>query len=247
MNIYPKNIILSLPHGSYHIPKNLIDSVQPIFFEQDNRLLKNFSDFATRYLIPTDFPKDQIIIANFSRVLWDPNRSIATSDIFQETDFWGICFWKSPLTKSQKEKLLTKYYTVYHKVLSKKLETFHTQHKNIVLLDIHDTWAYLLTENSFKKREGGFPELNIWDGFWKYCDKKILKKISALCKKYLQLDISMNIPYSGGYISQNYSKKYSTLQLEFWRHLYMDENTQKIDKKKMKNLRENFKKVLINI
>jgi hypothetical protein len=68
-NYFPLNVIILATHGSYFIPDIVKDKLSKDFLNHNSRLLKNFSDFATQYLISDNIPNEQKIIANFSRAI----------------------------------------------------------------------------------------------------------------------------------------------------------------------------------
>ena len=95
------NIVVLATHGSFFVPLELRARIA-----LSDRLLKNFSDFGTQYLLPDFVPASQRVVASFSRALGDPNRAPHASDLFRETDFQRTPVWSVPLTTIEQEECL---------------------------------------------------------------------------------------------------------------------------------------------
>ena len=241
-----KNILILFTHGSYYIPAFMKFFIRKEFRKNNSRLLKNFSDFWTKFLWENIENK---IICNFSRALWDPNRNINAGDLFMEKDFNWVKIWKYTLPNFVKNILIKKYYNSYHKKIQKHIEKLEKINKEIIILDIHDTWNQLLWEDFADdiKKDYYFPEINIWTSNYKSCTKDFSIKLEKLFKNEFWFESKIDWPYDWGYVSKKYwiwFKDRQVVQIEFWRYLYMDEKTQEIDLNKIKDIREKFEKVL---
>lgn len=131
--MYPKNFLFTFPHTGYLIPPELESHLAPYMHDFHDRLLKNFSDWATIHFT-LDIPRENFVAAQWSRAVGDPNRRRNAPDIFRETDFGSVPLWKIPITDTQKEHCLRKYYDVYHKEIEHKLEQLLTHHKTVYLI-----------------------------------------------------------------------------------------------------------------
>jgi N-formylglutamate amidohydrolase len=198
-----KNILILATHWSYYIPFFLRFFLRDEFKKYNNRLIKNYSDFATKYLIE-DF--DNKIICNYSRALWDPNRDIDAPDLFRVTDFGWLDLWKYKLPKFVKNILIKKYYKYYHNNIKLKIEELEKNNEEIIILDIHDTWNELLwVDYSLdKKRDYYFPEINIWTAGYESCSKNFIDKLSKLFKKEFWFETKIDWPYDWWYVSKKY-------------------------------------------
>jgi N-formylglutamate amidohydrolase len=62
------------------------------------------------------------------------------------------------------------------------------------------------------------------------------------------LEVQMNDPDKGGFVTEEYRRgQYQTLQLEFGRHLYMDERHQKVHEERAEKIRLLLLKALLSI
>ena len=248
---FPSNVLVLLSHWSYFIPEKFEKNINDSFLENDKRLLKNFSDWWTKFLISEEIPKNQIIQASFSRAIWDPNRARDEWDIFRDTDFWWISLWKIPLTQVDKEYLLKNYYDIHHNFVRQKIAELKKHHKNIFVIDVHDTWNLLMWEtfDKDKLKQNLFPKLAICDCEWKTLWEKLPDFVEKSFLEHLDTWVVWNDPYKFSFITNNYSDIKNwvfTLQVEFGRYLLIDEKTQTYnpDVEKIKN---GFFKVLCDI
>jgi N-formylglutamate amidohydrolase len=229
--MFPSNVLILLPHVSYFIPNDLYDNLEDNFKINDHRLLKNFSDWGTRFLISDKIPTEQVIYAEFSRAIWDPNRARDRFDIFRETDFGWQKLWKSPLLDTTKDMLLQKYYDTYHQKIANKISEMKKLHNTIFIIDIHDTWNILMSPHleGDKLKDFLFPQLALCDSEWLTLEPEHNQTIHRIFEKNLKLPILRNDPYKSSFTSLHYWNKDKwvfTLQVEFGRYLLIDEKTQ---------------------
>ncbi|MDD5770195.1 MAG: N-formylglutamate amidohydrolase [Candidatus Gracilibacteria bacterium] len=231
MLTFPKNVLVLLSHASYFVPDEFRDNLEDYMKANNDRVLKNFSDFGTKFLISDEISKDQIIEVGFSRAIGDPNRARNAFDIFRETDFGGLKLWKKPLTEDQKEYLLKNYYDNHHSLIKEKIKELKKEHKNIFVIDIHDTGNLLMGEDYSKDKlkEVLFPELALCDSEGFTLNDEIRKVVDKSFRKNLKLETVWNGPYKYSFTSSNYADKQNgvyTLQAEFGRYLLIDEISQ---------------------
>ena len=240
------NILVLATHGDYYIPYFLRVFLKDEFKRYNYRLLKNFSDFWTKFLLKNCENK---IICKYSRALWDPNRNIKDGDLFMDNDFWWIKIWKYNLPDFIKNILIKKYYNSYHYQIENRIIKMEKQFWEIIILDIHDTWNELLwiDFSDDKKRDYYFPEINLWVYNYESCTKDFCNKLDKLMLDEFWFESKIDWPYDWWYVSKKYwvwYKNRQVVQIEFGRYLYMNEKNQEIDLEKMKDMREKFEKVL---
>ena len=248
------NVVVLATHGSFFVPSELQARLKI-----DERLLKNFSDFGTQYLLPDCVPEEQRVVAWFSRALGDPNRVIESEDIFRETDFGGRMIWKESLTAEEREHCLEKYYTEYHQAVQKTIAQAEKENDRVLIVDIHDTGNMVLGEDKAEDtvREWTMPPLCLGDRDGQSCDPAITQFFAQALQSSLGMEVTLNTPYKGGYVTKKYGEEYNqelpeasrfnrnVIQLEVGRYLYMDEQTQMLIPEKCLWLREGLEKALL--
>ncbi len=227
---FPKNALVTATHGSYFIPKSVRGNLAPEFKENSLRLVRNFSDYETRKLLPEAAPIEQKITAWFSRAIGDPNRAPDADDIFRDTDFNGNPIWNKPLTEKQKAKLLKLYYHQYHVRVASMIKQANKSQQDTILFDIHDTGNLMLGSKpeDDHSRENKFPEICIGNCNGASCSPEIFELFAKNLQDEFNCDIAINNPYAGGYVAQEYSKMCNTIQIEFDRST-LNELNQRMD------------------
>lgn len=166
---FPHNIIVTAAHGSFKIPLSIFPKLSREY-QMSPRLLLNFSDYGTKYLVD-EVPPEQRIIPKYGRMIGDPNRARDGHDLIRFKDFsdnpifsekfekrlttsWFHTFWLN--------KILKLSYTPFYDEVFEKISTAIKNPKNdgkpIILVDVHDAGNLLLgpTKSKDRKREGLF-------------------------------------------------------------------------------------------
>lgn len=152
---FPTNVIVTSPHGSSKVPLAVFPHLRPEY-QTSSRLLLNFSDYGTKYLLEK-VPLNQQIVAHCGRIVGDPNRKRDAEDIIRFEDFNGVPIFREQFQKRLttswlrpfwiRKLLLHSYEPFYRDVFSTLDRVCHdprNEGKPIVLLDIHDTGNRLL-------------------------------------------------------------------------------------------------------
>lgn len=171
---FPSNILVTAPHGSAAFPLRIIHHLS-IYYQTSPRLLLNFSDYGTKYLIE-DVPESQKVIPRYGRMIGDPNRSLEADDLFRFSDFGGNKIFRPRferrLTKSLisfywRNKLLNYSYKPFYRNVYQRLENIVNKNKDddrpIILIDLHDTGNRVLgrREKEDRIREEKIPTVVI--------------------------------------------------------------------------------------
>ncbi len=244
------NILLTFTHWSYDLPFYVKAFLSEDFKKNNYRLLKNFSDYATRYLWDNIF-LDNKIICDYSRTIWDPNRDLDNPDLFKKTDFNNIEVWKKQLPNFLKKYLLKKYYNKYHSNIEKKIFEMKEKYDQIIHIDVHDTWNFLLESElwKYKLREPKFPEVNLFNPENKACNSEIFEKIIDAFKNNFDYHINIDdSKWTWGFVSRKYWKIFwvNSVRLELWRYLYLNEDNQTINDNITK-IRKQFEDTLLEL
>ena len=87
-NKFPSNVIVTSPHGSSKVPLSVFAYLRPDY-QTSSRLLLNFSDYGTKYLLE-NIPLNQQVVANYGRIVGDANRKRDEEDVIRFEDFNGV-------------------------------------------------------------------------------------------------------------------------------------------------------------
>lgn len=200
--IIPYNFLLSLTHWTYLIPK------QRLWNEENKiknlRLLKNFSDFWTSYIVNSMWlDENKIVRTHYSRGIWDCNRDIkdrSSTWFVRDRDFsWNILFENNNFYKN----IWIEHYKSYHQEISRKLEEIEYYNKKSILFDLHDTWVRLMwkEEKDDKLRKDLFPLICLSNSEWKSCDKELFDFFKSTLEFHLWIKAHINEPYKWWFVT----------------------------------------------
>ena len=251
IDAFPSNIVVLATHGSYFVPDLVRSKLSAQISALLHRGTRNFSDFASRKVIPDDVPPSQKVVAGFSRAIGDPNRATDAPDLFRETDFNGMPVWETPLTSDEKRTLIDNYHEKYHDAVLKAIETAESKNKRVIVFDMHDTGNLMMSPNPEEDtpRENPFPQICLGDKDGESCDPVIMQDFAEAIERHLGMKPQLNDPYKGGFVTTKYGKDYNdslpdaekfsrnVIQIELGRFLYVNEKTQKPDRVKIDKIK----------
>ncbi len=250
-------LIISIPHAGSYYPKEFLK-----YKSIDIKKLKIMEDFKTdTFIDKINLNLADIFIAECSRTVVDLNRSRQSLDgsmfnskikttpheeVLLIKSGLGVipskCYsekiFKSKLPNFYISKMLEKYYDPFHKKLSKRINYLKSKFGVVYLIDIHST-PTLLNNNK------NFPDVIIGDNFGKSSEENFKNDLIHHFKN-LDLRLSINNPYSGGYITRRYGKKdknVNVIQLEISKNYYMNEKTFEL-KDNLNNVKNIFKSIV---
>ena len=250
-------LIISIPHAGSYYPKEFLR-----YKSIDIKKLKIMEDFKTdTFIDKIDLNLADIFIAECSRAVVDLNRSrqsldnsmfnskiktIPNEEILLIKSGLGVipskCYseeiFKAKLPNFYMSKMLERYYDPFHKELKKRINYLKFKFGVVYLIDIHST----PTLSNDKKK---FPDIIIGDNFGKSSEENFKNNLISPFKN-LNLRLSINSPYSGGYITRKYGKKdnnINVIQIEISKNYYMNEKTFEL-KNNLNNIKSIFKSIV---
>ena len=250
-------LIISVPHAGSYYPKEFLK-----YKSIDIKKLKIMEDFKTdTFIDKINLNLADILIAECSRAVVDLNRSRQSLDdsmfyskikttpheeVLLIKSGLGVipskCYteeiFKSKLPNYYISKMLEKYYDPFHKKLSKRINYLKSKFGVVFLIDIHST-------PTLSNNNKNFPDVIIGDNFGKSSEENFKNDLINHFKN-LGLRLSINTPYSGGYITRRYGKKdknINVIQLEISKNYYMNENTFEL-KNNINTLKNTFKSIV---
>ena len=250
-------LIISIPHAGSYYPKEFLK-----YKSIDIKKLKIMEDFKTdTFIDKINLNLADIFIAECSRAVVDLNRSRQSLDysmfnskinttpheeVLLIKSGLGVipskCYneeiFKSKLPNFYISKMLEKYYDPFHKKLSNRINYLKSKFGVVYLIDIHST-PTLLNNNK------NFPDVIIGDNFGKSSEENFKNNLISHFKN-LDLRLSINNPYSGGYITRKYGEKdknVNVIQIEISKNYYMNEKTFEL-KENLINVKNIFKRIV---
>ena len=250
-------LIISIPHAGSYYPKEFLK-----YKSIDIKKLKIMEDFKTdTFIDKINLNLADIFIAECSRAVVDLNRSrqsldssmfnstiktIPNEEILLIKSGLGVipskCYteeiFKSKLPNFYISKMLEKYYDPFHKKLSKRINYLKSKFGVVYLIDIHST-------PTLSNNNKNFPDVIIGDNFGKSSEENFKNNLISHFKN-LDLRLSINNPYSGGYITRRYGEKDKNIyviQLEISKNYYMNANTFEL-KENLNNVKNIFKSIV---
>ena len=249
-----KPLIISSPHSGVLLDDNLLakrnndtysfDSMQDMYV---NELSYGLNEFGFT-----------VLQSNISRIVIDLNRDIneinpkmiknLPSDIeinFSDKvkggigliamkDASGNNIYDKKIDWLEVKSRIDNYYLPWHKALKNEINILLDKFKRVLIIDMHSMPSETIYSNKL-------ADFVIGNNFGKSSSEASIKILSNLIKSY-GYSVSINNPYSGGFITKNYSsidKNIQCIQLEIKKSLYMNE------KDFYKN--ENFEKFSMNL
>lgn len=204
-------IVVSIPHSGTNIPKEIKKQLK------ENITLPNMDWYLEKLYSFLNTMGITTIINHTSRYVIDVNRKIeniaeetySKNYIYLKNTFGDDMYKEFPAQKEMQDRI-SLYYTPYHRKLKELLKEKEKHFEKIYLLDLHSFGKDLkvdvvLGNNNCKTTSDTFF-LNI---------QKMLECIG--------FKISLNTPYSGGYIIKEYSSNtVETVQIELNYQKYID-------------------------
>jgi len=190
------------------------------FIEEDTDTHKIYSDLVLE--------KGGIWIDNkASRFACDYNRDPGRAIYSNRSEKWIKEIWKEELTEKQRRWLMEGYHEFYF-TLGRLIDTYRFN----IIFDGHSM-----------KNKKGRPQLSFGT---KYIQKFYMPIVRSMQRKLCNLGyshVSLNVPYSGGYILEWLSNQFPDVficSMEVNKKLYMLKNRKKVISKKLKELSKNI-------
>lgn len=204
-------IIVSMPHSGTYLPQEMKEKLA------DNIVLANMDWYLPKLLF---FLKDfgiTTLINNVSRYVIDTNREITDSKsdsyaknyIYIKTTF-NYEMYKKVLDNNEINYRIKKYYTPYHDCITNLMNDKLIKFNKVYLIDLH----------SFGKDIE--EDLVLGNNYYQTANYEFTDLLESLLKKN-GFKVSLNDPYSGGYIVKKYaSENVETIQIELSYKKYIE-------------------------
>lgn len=254
-------LIISVPHAGTVIP----DEIKSSFVKTDFHFLNFDCDWYVDKLF--DFAPElgvTLLTTDIGRYVIDLNRDANEVDasfvegapkkenpknlgLVSHKTIKGETLIKKPITQKELNDRIEKYYRPFHD----KLENLITQTKKHFGFCIHIDAHSMPSKGELAHSDAGQERKDIvlGDQFGKSCSPLLTELVEHHFIK-AGLSVSRNVPYAGGFITQNYGKPTQdvhTLQIEHNRKLYMNENSNEILPKRFESLQKTLHNLVTNV
>lgn len=235
---FPSNVLVTAPHGSAKVPLRIFHHLS-FYYQTSPRLLLNFSDYGTKYLIE-DVPDDQKVIPKYGRLVGDPNRASDADDIVRFEDFGGNRVFRKRFEHRIQEslirffwrtKLLNYSYKPFYKDVYKAIERMaqnpENEGKPLVLIDLHDTGNRILgprqKEDRLRKNKiptaviSNAPDAETEEGQFGTAPEYFMKAFAETLAEELEVspsEVKQNHIFQGGNIIRTFGNVLENSKLE---------------------------------
>lgn len=240
-------VVFNSPHSGTYLPEDFLKqiSIDPAILHYSSDMLVDQLISETPLFGATNF------INHFARIYVDTNRSAREidSDMFQDSKhninfkktskvgrgfgifsrnaYNGQKIYQDKLPFSEIDHRLKQVYNPVHKALTNLLNQLHKKFGFYIMLDCHSMPSYEFIDPRLSNTKQ--PDLIIGNCYDSSCHALLSQHVANYFKNH-GLRVDFNVPYAGGYNTRHYGRpedNRNTLQLEFSRALYMDENSLK--------------------
>ena len=150
-------------------------------------------------------------VVNLNRELRSPLFGPEKSSVVAGEDTWGNAFYDTELSESEIVERIDKYYTPYHRQLSRILAQMIRDFKHVYLLDLHSFFA------------GPVQDVCLGNANETTCSEQLIGCFERLLRKY-NFSVTRNEVWTGGYITRHYGNTDSieALQIELRFPAYLE-------------------------
>ncbi len=233
-------VVFNSPHSGRYYPKKFLEmttlplkslrSSEDLFVDEIFSPIVNLGSILMAAIFPRSYVDlnrdhmelDPLLVRDLSNFSKTPKVSAGLGVIPRVVDMQrGI--YSRKITKKEVKERIDKLYFPYHDKLSELISNTHAIFEKVILLDCHSMPSNIRKN----KKDTGLADVVLGDCFGSSCENSIL----LLLKKLLSdegFKVDINNPFSGGFITKNYSKpeqNYHVIQIEFLRSLYCNERT----------------------
>jgi N-formylglutamate amidohydrolase len=159
----------------------------------------------------------------------------------------GETLIKKPITQKELKDRIEKYYRPFHEKLENLIAQIKKQFGFCIHIDAHSmpSQGKLAHSDAGEQRK----DIVLGDRFGTSCSPLLTELVE---KHFINagLSVSRNMPYQGGFITQNYGKpaqNVHTLQIEHNRKLYMNKNSNEILQKRFESLQKTLHNLITSV
>lgn len=200
-------LLLSVPHAGLVIPPVVHD----LCILSKNEIIKDGDEGAAEIYLPLENEVSALVTTIVARAILDMNR--ADNDrrkdgVVKTHTCWDVQIYREPPSETIIAELLETFYNPYHASL-----TQHAKHVQCGI-DCHTMAAQGPPIGPDAGRERPVICISNADDT---CPKEWMTSLAGCFKKVFEKEVSINLPFNGGYIIRSHAKELPWIQLELSR------------------------------
>lgn len=204
-------LLISLPHGGLTVPARLKENC----LLSDEQIIKDGDEFASTIYTPLQQQVAAYITTDIARAVLDMNRAegdIRKDGIVKTHTCWEEPVWKEPLNEEETRWLIETYHRPYHQSLTAQAQR---PEQLLLAIDCHTMAAFGPPVGPDPGQER--PNVCLGNVNGTSCPDAWLTILQSALQQHFPGEVTINHPFSGGYISQAHGKEMPWLQLELSR------------------------------
>ncbi|MEJ2620166.1 MAG: N-formylglutamate amidohydrolase [Candidatus Thiodiazotropha sp.] len=203
-------ILISLPHAGLSVP----ESFRSNCLLSRQQIIEDGDEFALQIYTPLQDKVAAFVTTNIARAVLDMNRQeddLRKDGVIKTHTCWDIPIWRSPLDEKMRRQLLEQYHRPYHRQLTEL-----SKRSNLILaVDCHTMNAHGPPVGPDPGVER--PQVCLGNADGQSCSFEWMEILKSTFQVGFPGEVSINQPFSGGYITRYHGDEMPWVQLELSR------------------------------
>ncbi|MES9956880.1 MAG: N-formylglutamate amidohydrolase [Sedimenticola sp.] len=203
-------ILVSMPHGGLVVP----DSLKANCKLSIDQIVEDGDEYALEIYSPLKNEVSAFISTDIARAVLDMNRAaddIRKDGVVKTHTCWDVPIWRNPLDKSDIQWLLENFHAPYHQQLSEYAKCSDL----LLAIDCHTMAAFGPPIGPDPGSER--PQVCLGNRSGKSCPDEWMNILQFAFQQQFPGEVTVNQPFSGGYITEFHGAEMPWIQLELSR------------------------------
>lgn len=203
-------VLISLPHAGLKVP----EALQANCLLTLEQIIKDGDEYAQEIYSPLQNEVAAFVTTDIARAVLDMNRAEddrRKDGIVKTHTCWDEPIWRNPLDEATIQWLLDNHHRTYHRQLNRMAE----QPDLILAVDCHTMAAVGPPVGPDPGMER--PQVCLGNAKGQSCPDEWMMMLQSAFQEYFPGQVTLNNPFSGGYITQHHGHEMHWVQLELSR------------------------------
>jgi formiminoglutamase len=203
-------ILISLPHAGLRVP----ESLRPNCLLTTEQIVEDGDEFAFEVYTPLQDKVAAFVTTDIARAVLDMNRQeddLRKDGVIKTHTCWDIPIWRTPLDETKHLLLIERYHRPYHR----RLTELANESSLILAIDCHTMAAFGPPVGPDPGEER--PQVCLGNAEGQSCPGEWMEILKSAFQAYFHGEVSINQPFSGGYITRFHGHQLPWMQLELSR------------------------------